>query len=168
MKKSLLIALATLMISFAASAQTMVERPYDESIDQNEQIDQAVAKAKAQGKFVIAQVGGNWCPWCLKFAAYIKANEAIAKLVEDNFIYIHVDYTPKSFKTDEARKQRTLKAMERLGKANRFGFPVMVVLDENGKVIHIQDSSYLEEGDGYNEKKVSSFFKHWTPKAVKG
>ena len=91
MKKSLLIALATLMISFAASAQTMVEKPYTESIDQNEQIDQAVAKAKAEGKFVIAQVGGNWCPWCLKFAAYIKANEAIAKLVKDNFIYIHVD-----------------------------------------------------------------------------
>lgn len=168
MKKSFLTLLATLLIGFAASAQTALEKVYDETLDQNEQIDQAVAKAKAEGKFVICQVGGNWCPWCLKFWAYINENESIAKIVKDNFVYVHIDYTPKSFKTDEARKQRTLKAMERLGKANRFGFPVMVVLDENGKVIHIQDSSYLEEGDGYNEKKVSSFFKHWTPKAVKG
>jgi hypothetical protein len=54
--------------------------------------------------------------------------------------------------------------MKRLDNCGRFGFPVFVVLDENGKVIHIQDSSFLEEGQGYNQEKVLRFFKNWTPK----
>jgi hypothetical protein len=58
--------------------------------------------------------------------------------------------------------------MKRLNNAGRFGFPVMVVLDENGNVIHIQDSSFLEEGKGYNKEKVIRFFKNWTPQARKG
>jgi hypothetical protein len=45
---------------------------------------------------------------------------------------------------------------------------VFVVLDEEGEVIHIQDSSFLEEGEGYNKEKVLRFFQNWTPKAVKG
>ena len=57
--------------------------------------------------------------------------------------------------------------MKRLSNCGRFGFPVFVVLDEEGKVIHIQDSSFLEEGKGYNQEKVLRFFKNWTPAAVK-
>ena len=57
--------------------------------------------------------------------------------------------------------------LERLGNPGRFGFPVFVVLDGDGKVIHIQDSSLLEEGNGYNESKVMRFFSNWTPEAVK-
>jgi len=57
--------------------------------------------------------------------------------------------------------------MKRLNNAGRFGFPVLVVLDQDGKVIHIQDSGLLEEGESYNQKKVLDFFKGWTPKAVK-
>ena len=55
---------------------------------------------------------------------------------------------------------------ERLNNCGRFGFPVFVVLDENGKVMHIQDSSFLEEGQGYNQEKVLRFFKGWTPKSI--
>ena len=58
--------------------------------------------------------------------------------------------------------------LARLDNPARFGFPVFVVLDENGKVIHIQDSSFLEEGQGYDQEKVLRFFRNWTPAAVKG
>jgi len=44
---------------------------------------------------------------------------------------------------------------------------VFVVLDDNGKVIHIQDSSFLEEGQGYSQDKVLRFFKSWIPQAVR-
>ena len=40
-----------------------LKKVYNEEINPIEQIDQAVAKAKAEGKFVVCQVGGNWCPW---------------------------------------------------------------------------------------------------------
>ena len=56
--------------------------------------------------------------------------------------------------------------LQRLGNPGRFGYPVFVVLDTKGNVIHIQDSSFLEEGKGYNKEKVLRFFNAWTPKAV--
>ena len=40
--------------------------------------------------------------------------------------------------------------LKRLNNPARFGFPVFVVLDAEGRVIHIQDSSFLEEGQDYN------------------
>jgi hypothetical protein len=47
----------------------------------------------------------------------------------------------------------------------RFGFPVFIILDGNGKKLHTQNSAYLEEGKGYNKDKVMEFFQHWSPKA---
>lgn len=168
MKKFLALMLFFALLPVAAGAQDGMKKVYDEQVNQLTQIDQAVKQAKADGKFVVCQVGGNWCPWCLRFADFITKDAEIAKLVKDNFVYIHVDYSPKSFKDDPARKERSEKMMKRLGNPGRFGYPVFVVLDGKGKVLHTQDSSFLEEGKGYSKDKVVRFFKNWTPKAVQG
>ena len=168
MKKFLALMLFFALLPVAAGAQDGMKKVYDEQVNQLTQIDQAVKQAKADGKYVICQVGGNWCPWCLRFADFITKDAEIAKLVKDNFVYIHVDYSPKSFKDDPARKERSEKMMKRLGNPGRFGYPVFVVLDGKGKVLHTQDSSFLEEGKGYSKDKVVRFFKNWTPKAVQG
>jgi hypothetical protein len=52
-----------------------------------------------------------------------------------------------------------------LGYPQRFGFPVLVVLDENGKQLHTQDSALLEKGNGYDREKVKSFLRNWAPGA---
>jgi hypothetical protein len=33
-------------------------------------------------------------------------------------------------------------------------------------VIHTQDSSFLEEGNGYDSKKIMRFLKNWTPASI--
>ena len=167
MKRMLTIALLALFLPWVAGAQTGLKRVYDEKVDQNVQIDQALKQAKAEGKFVICQVGGNWCPWCLRFADFITKDAEISKLIGENFVYIHVDYSPRAMKDNPEKKKRTEKMMARLGNPGRFGYPVFVVLDARGNVLHTQDSSYLEEGDSYDKAKVLRFFKNWTPKAVK-
>ena len=144
-----------------------LKKVYNEEINPIEQIDQAVAKAKTEGKFVVCQVGGNWCPWCLKFADFIANDTAISKVIDENFEYIHVYYNPRKSQGPEQVEQGKA-LMKRLDNAGRFGFPVFVILDEEGKILHIQDSSFLEEGEGYNQEKVLRFFKNWTPSAVKG
>ena len=145
--------------------QKALPKVYNEDINPLKQIDQAIAKAKKEGKFVICQVGGNWCPWCLRFADFITKDTTISKMIDENFVYEHVNYNPR--KSGGAEKVAQAKKMlERLNNPGRFGYPVFVVLDGNGKVLHIQDSGLLEEGKGYNKEKVLSFFKNWTPKAV--
>ncbi len=167
MKKSRIItAFLAILFAVTVNAQTGLKKVYNESINPLEQIDQAVVKAKSEGKFVICQVGGNWCPWCLRFADFITNDAAISKVIDENFEYIHVNYNPRK-SGGEAQQQQAASLMKRLNNCGRFGFPVFVVLDNDGKVLHIQDSSFLEEGQGYNQKKVLRFFKNWTPKAVK-
>ena len=148
-----------------ANAQEALKKVYNENINPMEQIDNALVKAKADGKYVVCQVGGNWCPWCLRFADFVEKDQEVSKMVSDNFELIHVNYDPRKSGGD-ASANNAAKLMERLGNPARFGFPVFVVLDSEGNVLHIQDSSFLEEGKGYSEKKVLRFFKNWTPKAV--
>ena len=165
-KKRFLLSFLALFIAFVADAQTAAKKVYDENINPIEQINQAVLKAGIEGKYVICQVGGNWCPWCLRFADFITNDATISHLIDENFVYIHVNYNPR--KSEGEVKTKLANAMlERLNNPARFGFPVFVVLGEEGKVIHIQDSSFLEEGQGYNQEKVLRFFKNWTPKAVR-
>jgi hypothetical protein len=53
---------------------------------------------------------------------------------------------------------------------NRFGYPVFVILDQNGKELHIQDSGILENCDpnikGYDTTKVVTFLKMWNVRAL--
>lgn len=166
MKKSILVIALALMAAIS-SAQTGLKRVYDETVNPMEQIDKALAGLKASGekKFVVCQVGGNWCPWCLRFADFIGRDSDITKVINDNFVYLHVNYNPrKSGGEEQANAAKAL--MRRLGNPQRFGFPVFVVLDSDGNALHIQDSSFLEEGNGYNKQKVLRFFNNWTPKAV--
>ena len=165
MRKVIIILIAVLF-SLSADAQTGLKKVYNEDINPIEQIEQTVAKAKSGGKFVVCQVGGNWCPWCLRFADFITKDASISKVINENFEYIHVNYNPRKSQGEEKMEQgRAL--MKRLDNCGRFGFPVFVVLNEEGKVIHIQDSSFLEEGKSYNQEKVLRFFKNWTPQTVK-
>lgn len=157
MKKTLLTLLLCLVAAIAAQAQGL-KRVYNEEIDPMAQIDEALVKAEGSDRYVICQVGGNWCKWCLRFADFITTDEEVAKMIDDNYVYIHVnlpEHAPKAL-------------LQRLGQPSRFGYPVMVVLDSKGSVLHIQDSSFLEDGEGYNKKKVLRFFKNWTPAAVAG
>lgn len=171
MKKILTTVMMAIAISTGCYAQTTnggeatkanaVVKVYDESLNSMEQIDNALAKAKAEGKYVICQVGGNWCPWCLRFAKLITDDADLKAIVDKEFVYIHVNYPRRGANADAQAE-----TMKRLGNPQRFGFPVMVVLNADGKVVHTQDSSYLEEGNGYNKEKVMNFFNHWTKSAV--
>lgn len=185
--RTLALALFIAAATTAADAQGALKRVYDETIDPMTQIDEALAKASAGGKYVVCQVGGNWCPWCLRFADFAEKDTAVSKAIADNFVFIHVNYDPRKASAAKAQgntansnsanataaatttggANKTAAMMKRLGNPARFGFPVFVVLDERGNVLHTQDSSFLEEGNGYSEKKVLRFLKNWTPKAVK-
>ena len=166
MKKIITLALTAMLFSFAANAQSNLKKVYDETINPMEQIDKAVAKAKAEGKHVVCQLGGNWCRWCLMFADFVTKDTEISQYIDENYVYIHVNYNPRE-RADEAKAKQNAELLKRLGNAGRFGYPVFVVLDQSGKVIHLQDSSFLEQDNGYNKDKVMRFFKNWTQSAVK-
>lgn len=166
MKRLFTIILFVFMLVTIGYSQGEVKRVYDEKANPMEQIDRALEQAKAQNKYVVCQVGGNWCPWCLLLADYIEKDSVVSKMIADNYVWIHVNYHPRR-SAKSAMAEQTKAMMKRLGNPHRFGYPVLVVLNEQGLVIHTQDSGLLEEGKGYNHDKVVSFLKAWTPAAVK-
>jgi thioredoxin-related protein len=131
---------------------------YDPALDGMKQIRDAAALAKKANKHVLIQYGGNWCGWCIKFDGFCKADTSIMKIINDNYIPVKLNYSPEN--KNEASN-------EYLGNPTRFGFPVFIIVDGSGKVLHIQDSGLLEEGAGYDKKKVVGFFRNWTASAIK-
>ena len=122
MKKRIMITAITAMwavcFTLTANAQTALKKVYNEDINPIEQIDQAVVKAKSEGKFVVCQVGGNWCPWCLKFADFVTKDTTISKVIADNFEFIHVNYNPRKSQGEEKLAQGKA-LMQRLNNAGK-------------------------------------------------
>jgi hypothetical protein len=56
--------------------------------------------------------------------------------------------------------------LEKYGFPQRFGFPVFLILNEEGKLIHTENSAYLEEAKSYSKLKVIEFLKNWTKAAL--
>ncbi|MCI6159921.1 MAG: thioredoxin family protein [Prevotella sp.] len=165
MKKRLTMALLAALMALTASAQATLKKVYDENINPLEQIDKAVAQAAAEGKHVICQIGGNWCPWCLRLADFIASDSTISQTVSNHFVYIHVNYDPRK-KGNGAKARQAAAMMKRLG-SPRHGFPVLVVLDKTGKVIHTQETGSLEKEKSYDRQKVLQFFLSQAPKIGK-
>ncbi len=138
-------------------AQKSYGNLYHPEANATEDIAQAVKKAAAEGKHVILQGGGNWCIWCYKFHDFIEKDAELKKLLEDNYVFYHLNYSKEN--ANDA-------AFAQYGFAQRFGFPVLIILDGKGNRIHTQDSGLLESGDGYDRKKVEGMLKAWTPAAL--
>ena len=163
MKKILIIIAMALMPYMNIMAQTApLPKVYDESINPMTQIDQTISKVSKSKKNIIVQLGGNWCIWCLRFADFISKDAELRAFISENYEYIHVNIPRRG--TPEEKLAEPLQ--KRLNYAGRFGYPALVVLSPTGKVLHIQDSSFLESGNGYDANKVMRFLKNWTPKAI--
>jgi thioredoxin-related protein len=140
-----------------ASAQAKQTALYNSELDAMEQIDQALIRASAEGKHLLIQVGGDWCPWCIKLHRFMEEQHQVDSLINADYILIRVNYS---------KENKNPQAMARLNYPQRFGFPVLVILDGKGQRLHTQNSAYLEEGDSYSETKLVEFLKGWNASAV--
>lgn len=160
MKKLALLLFAFLTISASSFAQDTKEavKIYNPAANAQADLKAAVAKAKKEGKHVFVQVGGNWCSWCIAFHNLVDNTPELKKLLNDNYETVLINYS---------KENKNEAVLAKLQYPGRFGFPVFLILDGNGKLLHTQNSAYLEEGKGHSVKKVSEFLKSWTAGALK-
>ncbi|MBL7701373.1 MAG: thioredoxin family protein [Ferruginibacter sp.] len=155
--KNLILMVALSITGFVANAQDSAKL-YHPNANAEADIADALKKAKAEKKYVLLQAGGNWCRWCIEFARFAKAEPKVDSVMNANFIWYHLNYS----------KENENKAVfAKYGYAQRFGFPVFIILNEKGERIHTQNSEYLEDGKrSYDPYKVRMFLEMWGPKAL--
>jgi thioredoxin-related protein len=145
-------------VSAAVNAQDMRKfNLYNPEENAEEKIGAAIREAKANNKHIFIQVGGNWCIWCARFHDFITKDNSIDSLIQANFEVYHLNYSKENYNNALLAKYRY---------PQRFGFPVFLILDAKGNLLHIQNSEYLEEDKSYNRRKVMEFLSNWTPKAL--
>ncbi|MBL0341462.1 MAG: thioredoxin family protein [Bacteroidetes bacterium] len=158
MRRIFLLLLMLASATYSYSQQTELKY-YDPLADALKEVNKAVLKANSNQKNVLLQIGGNWCKWCRLYDKWSHSTPLIDSLINANFEVVHVNFSPEN-KNPELMKQ--------LGFPQRFGFPVIVILDSKGNRIHTQNTGYLEEGEGYSEKKVAEFLRNWSTTALDG
>ena len=157
MKKFMLLVLILVNAGFAFSQDMAKFKLYIPEENAENGIAAAVKQAKTEGKHVFVQIGGNWCIWCARFHDFISNDQQIDSLVKANYVVYHMNYSKENYNA---------KLLAKYGYPQRFGFPVFLVLDGEGKLLHTMNSWYLEDGNkSYKKDKVVEFFTDWSPKA---
>ncbi|MES1215097.1 MAG: thioredoxin family protein [Bacteroidota bacterium] len=156
--KKILFCLLILLSSYCAFSQDLSKfHLYKPEENAEKEISKAAKEAKAEGKHVFIQVGGNWCIWCARFNDVISNDTKIDSIIKSAYIVYHMNYSKENYNA---------KLLKKYGYPQRFGFPVFLILNGEGKLIHTQSSWYLEDGKkGYDRDKVISFFNDWAPGA---
>ncbi len=141
----------------AGEEKAKLPKPYNPKADAQADINKLVAKAKKEGKNIMIQAGGNWCIWCLRFNNFVQTTPELKELVDKNYLYYHLNFSPDN---------KNEKVFAQYGNpGDKFGYPVFIGLDKNGKMIKVQQSDVFEERKGYSLKKVRAFFNEWITNA---
>ena len=157
MKRSLftiLLVLCTGLVFCQGAQKVALYNPADNA---REEINRKVKEAKAAGKYVLIQVGNNACVWCLRFHSFITSDKQVDSIFRASYVIYHLN-------TNKDNPNEKLLATFRY--PQRFGYPVFLILDGSGELLHTQNSAYLEAGAGYNRQAVIEFFTQWSPKAL--
>jgi thioredoxin-related protein len=157
--KKIIVLSVTLLSAVLLFSQDMTKfKLYTPEAKAEQEIADAVKHAKAEGKHVLIQIGGNWCIWCARFHDFITSDAKIDSIVKAGYVVYHMNYSKENYNG---------KLLAKYGYPQRFGFPVFIVLDGNGKQLHTQNSGYLEDGKkSYDRDKVIEFFTGWSPSAL--
>ena len=140
----------------AAQEKAGLPKPYHPEENAEEKIAELLKKAQDENKNIIIQAGGNWCIWCLRFNDFVLKTPELQNIIDENYLYYHLNWSPEN---------KNEKIFAKYGNpGEKFGYPVFIILDKNGKQIHTQDSAVLEEGKGYSLQKTKDFFNNWLPK----
>ena len=136
-------------------AEVLTREKFDPTRDPSPDLQKGIETATKSGKRIILDVGGEWCGWCVCMDKFFFENPGLAKIREDNFVWVKVNYS-------EENENKPFLAPFPEPQA----FPHLYILDAKGKLLHSHNTADLEMGKGYNLVKFTRFLKAWSPKKL--
>jgi thiol:disulfide interchange protein len=154
MRMPMLVALLLAMTcACAVTAVQAQELKFDPARDAARDVALAVEKARAEGKHVLVDVGGEWCVWCHILDRFFAGDAEARALRDRNYVLVKVNWSPANH--NDALLSRWPKI---------DGYPHLFVLDANGRLVRSQSTGPLELGRGYDRDKVIAFLRRYAPR----
>ena len=141
----LLAAMSCVVMSLTVSGQDLPQK-FDPTRDARVDVATATAAAKAQGKRVLVYVGGEWCAWCHILDRFVAANPDVKRARDASYVMVKVNWSPENKNEELLARWPKIK-----------GYPHFFVLDEDGGLLHSQDTEALEAGKDYDKAKMLAF-----------
>ena len=91
------------------------------------------AQAQQEGKFVMINfTGSDWCPWCIKLRQEIFSQPEFDSFASRNLVLVEIDFPKRTPQAAAVQKANS----SLLTQYKVDGFPSLVFLDPQGKVVH--------------------------------
>ena len=97
--------------------------------------------AKENKKVLLDFTGSDWCGWCIKLKKETFDQPAFKDYADKNLVLVEVDFPQTKSQSPEVKKQNESLQHQ----YDIQGFPTLVILDPQGKVIK-QQSGYIPGG----------------------
>ncbi|MBI1405937.1 MAG: thiol reductase thioredoxin [Caulobacter sp.] len=127
--------------------------PYDPGADADAAVRAAEARAKASGKLLLIDMGGNWCADCLIVSGIMELPTARAFLAKHYEIVL----------VDVGRIDRNLQIPARYGMKKLLGVPAVIVVDPKGRVLNPDDAFALADARAMSNQAVLDKLASWVP-----
>ena len=127
--------------------------PYDEKADADGAVTAALARAKANGKLVVIDLGGNWCPDC-RILAGTMALPQLSMFVRKHYELVMVDV---------GRFDRNLQIPGRYGIARPEGVPALLIIDpKTNRLLNPGKTSALSNARAMTPQALADWLASWT------
>jgi thiol-disulfide isomerase/thioredoxin len=126
------------------------EPMFDEKADARAAIARALTVAKMEKARVLAIWGGNREARCNKLRDLFVDDENCERILIDEYVTIPVDVENNKDLFEQYVKP-----------GERGGFPLLTVLDAEGRVIANQSGESLETGTRFDARKIEAFLRNW-------
>jgi thiol:disulfide interchange protein len=96
--------------------------------------DAAVAQSKKAGlPMLLDFTGSDWCPGCILLEKQVFSTDEFTSYAANHYILMTVDFPSDDTKQDTATRKQNQMLLDKYGVQ---GFPTILVIDANGKVLH--------------------------------
>ncbi len=124
--------------------------PYNEQADAKAEVAAAIARAKASGKHVLLDFGGNWCPDCRVLGGVLELNE-----VEG-----HVSRTFEVAMIDVGRFNKNLDIAQTYG-VKITAVPTVIILDPQGRFLNAGQPTALSNARAMKPQAIVDTIFGW-------
>ena len=131
--------------------------PYDVNANAQADVDAALSRAKATGKRVIIDLGGNWCGDCRVFAGILEV-PAVKKFVDAHYEVVAVNV---------GRYDTNLDIPARFGLEKPHSAPTTMIVSPQGKLLNADDLVALKDARSMTPQAVLDWLAHWAAPAGK-